>query len=359
MKRELEKKGFKVKILKMPNTSKPKIGEWVNYLKKSVGKLDDETYFVAHSMGCQTVMRFLEKENYNGKVGKAIFVAGWFKLDNLEDEEVEAIASPWTNIKIDFKKVKQKLSNLTVFLSSNEPYGFVEYNEKTFREKLDAKVILEKKGHFREDDGVKELPEVLREIQNNAEVNCIIIHGCPSRNENDPKKRTYDKHWIPWIKKELYLQGIKTDTPIMPKPWEPDYNAFKNEFEKNKITENTILIGHSCGCAFLVRWLGETKQKINKLILVAPWKIPDKDDKFRKAFYEYPTDKAIKSRVKEIIMFTADDEEDNGKKSLKIFHEALGGKVIELKGRGHYTMGDMGTEEFPELLKEVIKGKYF
>ncbi|MBU2219252.1 alpha/beta hydrolase [Patescibacteria group bacterium] len=187
-------------------------------------------------------------------------------------------------------------------------------------------------------------------------INCIVIHGCPSDTEKamSPETRTYDKHWIPWIKKELFIKGVKTETPLMPIPWEPDYEKFKKEFEKCEITENTILIGHSCGCAFLVRWLGETKQKIFKLILVAPWKIPDKDDKFRKAFYEYPVDETIKLRVKEIIMFTADDEEDDGKKSLEIFRQALDGKVIELKGRGHYTMGDMGTEEFPGLLDEII-----
>jgi hypothetical protein len=187
-------------------------------------------------------------------------------------------------------------------------------------------------------------------------VNCIIIHGCPSNVERamNPKTRTYDKHWIPWLKKELSSRGIKTETPLMPSPWEPDYNKFKKEFEKYKVTENTILIGHSCGCAFLVHWLGETKQKVNKLILVAPWKIPDKNDKFRKAFYGYSVDKTIKLRIKEIVMFTADDEKNDGKKSLKIFHEALGGKIIELKGRGHYTLGDMGTEKFPELLKEII-----
>lgn len=187
-------------------------------------------------------------------------------------------------------------------------------------------------------------------------INCIIIHGCPSDIEKamDVKTRTYDKHWIPWLKKELSSRGIKTETPLMPSPWKPDYNKFKKEFEKYKVTENTILIGHSCGCAFLVRWLGETKQKVNKLILVAPWKIPDKDDKFRKEFYEYPIDKTIKLRVKEVAMFTADDEENDGKKSLKIFHEALGGKIIELKGRGHYILSSMGTEEFPELLKEII-----
>ena len=165
LKKELEKKGFKVEVPTMPNTSIPKIDDWVNHLKKVVGKLDSETYFIGHSIGCQTIMRYLEKENYNSKIGGIIFVAGWFKLDNLEGEEVEAIANPWMNITIDFNKIKQKIPKLSVFLSTNEPYGFVEENTKIFKEKLNAKVILEKnKGHFTEDDGINELPEVLKEI---------------------------------------------------------------------------------------------------------------------------------------------------------------------------------------------------
>ena len=191
----------------------------------------------------------------------------------------------------------------------------------------------------------------------NKKLNCIIVHGCPSNTERamNSETRSYDKHWMPWVKKELEAKGIIVETPLMPTPWEPDYGKFKTEFEKLEVGEDTILIGHSCGCAFLVRWLGETKQKISKLILVAPWKIPDKDDAFKKAFYEYPIDETIKSRVKEIVMFTADDEEADGKESLKIFHDALGGEVIELKGRGHYTFGDMGTEKFPELLEAILK----
>ncbi|PIX12516.1 hypothetical protein COZ73_00085 [Candidatus Falkowbacteria bacterium CG_4_8_14_3_um_filter_36_11] len=105
----------------------------------------------------------------------------------------------------------------------------------------------------------------------------------------------------------------------------------------------------------MVRWLGESKEIVKKLILVAPWKIPDENDIFRKEFYTYPIDESIKTRVKEIIMFTADDEEADGKKSLRIFYSALGGKIIELKGRGHYTFQDMETEEFPELLKVILK----
>ena len=35
--------------------------------------------------------------------------------------------------------------------------------------------------------------------------NCIIIHGCPSNVEKamNPETRTYDKHWIPWLKQNL------------------------------------------------------------------------------------------------------------------------------------------------------------
>lgn len=187
-------------------------------------------------------------------------------------------------------------------------------------------------------------------------IDCIIVHGCPKNPEKDLNlKARYYHHWIPWVKRELINKGIKTDTPIMPFAWHPDYQRFKKKFEKYKVTENTILIGHSCGCAFLVRWLGETKRRIKKLILVAPWKIPDKKDKYRKSFYSYPIDKTIKERVKEIIMFTSDNEELNGKKSLDIFHKALGGKIIELKRMGHFCYEYMGTEKFPELLKMVVQ----
>lgn len=84
---------------------------------------------------------------------------------------------------------------------------------------------------------------------------CIIIHGCPSDAEKamNPETRTYDKHWIPWLKRNLIAKNIETETPLMPSPWQPDYEKFKAEFEKYDVDENTILVGHSCGCTFLVR----------------------------------------------------------------------------------------------------------
>ncbi len=165
---------------------------------------------------------------------------------------------------------------------------------------------------------------------------------------------TFDKHWIPWIERSLNARGISTSVPLMPTPWKPVYKEYEKEFEKQTINDDTVLIGHSCGAAFLVRWLGDSKKKVDKLILVAPWKIGTSNEE-KKAFYDYAVDPSINDRVRKIVMFTADNEDPDGKKSLKIFHDALGGQIISLKGRGHYTMENMKTEEFPELLREIVK----
>ena len=158
---------------------------------------------------------------------------------------------------------------------------------------------------------------------------------------------------MPWVRDELTSRGISAVIPHMPESWAPDYERWKIEFEKQEINEQTILIGHSCGCAFLVHWLGDSKRKVDKLILVAPWKIGTSSEA-KKKFYDYPIDESIRSRVNKIVMFTSDNEEQNGKASLDMFHRVLGGAVVELMGRGHYTEEDMKTEKFPELLNEIL-----
>lgn len=186
----------------------------------------------------------------------------------------------------------------------------------------------------------------------------IIVHGIPGNEERvkSQEKRTYDKHWIPWIKQELSKKNIETSVPLMPEPWNPDYKSWTKEFEKLEIDENTILIGHSGGCAFLVRWLGEYKKKIKKLILVAPWKIPSEEFTLgENDLYNFEINKELKDNINDIVIFTSNDEEENGKKSAKIYSDYLDGNLIELENHGHYCFGDMGTKQFPELLSEILK----
>jgi len=135
----------------------PVIEDWVQRLSENVGVMDGETYFVAHSIGCQAVMRYLESSPT--PAAGAIFVAGWFKLKNLEDAETEAAAKPWMENPLDFKKIKHNIGKLIVMLSDNDPYDAVIENAEAFRDKLGAEIhILDKMGHFSADDGFKEFP---------------------------------------------------------------------------------------------------------------------------------------------------------------------------------------------------------
>jgi len=188
-------------------------------------------------------------------------------------------------------------------------------------------------------------------------MNCIIIHGCPSNVEKamDPETRTYDKHWIPWLKRELEKKGIKTYTPLMPVPWEPKYKEWKKEFEKLSVNENSILVGHSAGGGFLVRWLGETDKKIKKLILVAPGIIHSEEWKKFNDLLKFNINKEIINFIREIVIFVSDDESEGIKESVKIYSKELNVKPIELHGKGHFLEKNMGTKKFPELLNKILE----
>ncbi len=156
---ELEKLGFQVMVPDMPDTDAPDIGKWVSALGDAAGEVDENTFFVGHSVGCQAILRYLER--VQTKIGGVVFVAPWFNLDNMESEEEEQIAYPWINNEIDFEKIKSVAPRIECLISSNEPYGFVELNKKTLEEKLGAHVqILENRGHFATYNGCFELPEV-------------------------------------------------------------------------------------------------------------------------------------------------------------------------------------------------------
>lgn len=163
LRKELERRGIETVAPQMPNTDEPKIEEWVPFLTKLVGESSEEYIFVGHSIGCQAILRYLESV-FPKKVSKVIFVAGWFNLNNLEDEESKNIARPWVETPIDFEKVKKVASDIQVFLSDNDPWVPLS-NKEIFEQKLGAKVVvMSKGGHINKDDGTLELPEVLNEI---------------------------------------------------------------------------------------------------------------------------------------------------------------------------------------------------
>ena len=159
---ELEKLGSEVLVPEMPDMDVPEIGKWVSKLTEVAGTPDRNTYFIGHSIGCQAILRYLETVNV--KVGGAIFVAGWFTLENLEDEETERIASPWIHTPIDIEKIRKVLPKSTLIISDNDPFGAFEINKQKFSELGSKVVVMHNAGHISETDGYVELPEIMKEL---------------------------------------------------------------------------------------------------------------------------------------------------------------------------------------------------
>ena len=162
--KSLEEKGFQVEIPEMPNTSEPEISAWTNKLKEIVPKPNIDTFFIGHSIGCQTIMRYLEQLDKKIKVGKIVFVAPWFNLQNLEDSQSERITKPWIETPIDLDNVKSHLTSLIVIFSDNDEWVSLS-DKEIFKSLLYAKVIVEhNKGHFTKDDGITDFLLVVKEV---------------------------------------------------------------------------------------------------------------------------------------------------------------------------------------------------
>lgn len=146
----------------MPDTESPRIEAWVNHLKESIGATDSNTYFIGGSIGCQAILRYLETLDHS--VGGAVFVSGWFDLENLDEEEQE-IARPWIETPIDLMKVKSVLPKSTLIISDNDPFGAFELNKRKFSELGSKIVVMHNAGHISGDDGFTELPEAVSELE--------------------------------------------------------------------------------------------------------------------------------------------------------------------------------------------------
>jgi hypothetical protein len=166
LKAELEKKGFEVHVPTIPKTDEPRIKAWVPALAKAIGTADAKTFLVGHSIGCQTIARYLASLPENVRVGGAVFVAGFFKrLTNLEDDDVvRDVAKEWLTTPLDLQKVRSHLPKSVAIFSDNDK--FVPLDEQNnFQKELGSKIIVEhEKGHFDDEASVTELPIALHAV---------------------------------------------------------------------------------------------------------------------------------------------------------------------------------------------------
>lgn len=158
LKKELEKKGFETIAPAMPDTKHPKMIAWLKHLKKIVGTPDRNYYFVGHSLGCVTILRYLETLKKGQRIGGAVLIAGF--TSNLGYDDLgKFFTKP-----INWKKIETHCRKFVAVHSDNDPYVSLHYGS-FFKKKLGAKLVVKHNmKHFSGDDGITKLPVVLKEL---------------------------------------------------------------------------------------------------------------------------------------------------------------------------------------------------
>lgn len=183
----------------------------------------------------------------------------------------------------------------------------------------------------------------------------IIIHGRPEKDEyfDEDFLSPSNSHWLPWLQKQLLINDILAQTPEFPNAYCPVYEEWKIIFEQFSIDEDTILVGHSRGGGFLVRYLSENNISVGTVCLVAPSLMPN--PKSENGFSGFEIDPALLERATALHLYYSTDDEPGILESVGAIKAALPDMVVhEFADKGHFTEEDLGSTEFPELLEVIL-----
>lgn len=157
----LTEAGADVDILEMPTPQEPKLDAWINQVAAAVQDIDSHTYFVAHSLGCITTLRYLQRQNPAKPIGGMVLVSGFDKpLPDLP------MLDEFTQQALDYDRLIRSANRRAVIAAKDDSIVPFAYS-KELMEQLHADFYeVEHGGHFLESDGYTTLPIVYDVLAN-------------------------------------------------------------------------------------------------------------------------------------------------------------------------------------------------
>lgn len=155
----LTREGAAVTILPMPNSSEPDASAWIRFVETNVGLPDKNTFFIAHSLGCITLLRYLESLDSDRRIGGFVFVSGF-------SDSVETLPQldEFTGKPLDYDRIvgiSPYRSDIASLDDSIVPYGHTERLSRLLDSNLRT---VGNGGHFLASDGFTQLPEAYEEL---------------------------------------------------------------------------------------------------------------------------------------------------------------------------------------------------
>ena len=167
------------------------------------------------------------------------------------------------------------------------------------------------------------------------------------------------------VKSKFEEKGIDVYLPSFPIRAESSYEKFKSilkeYIDNGKLNENSVVIAHSIGNPYFIRFSREMNYIPKSYIAVAPG-----------AVYEYPSNRTdyivnvkkqsylkkidfeyVRNNIKDIVCFHS-DEDDNNKEKFTRFINDTNSKDVYLKGYNHFD-GYHRIYQIPELIELINK----
>jgi len=154
LKSQIEKQSIRVILPRMPSPRAPNPEQWLSHLKASVPLPSRNTWFIAHSLGCITLLQYLASVDV--AVGGIVLVAGF-------TDPVPGLPelNQFTQTGIDFRQVKARAGHRIILQSLNDDV-VPNYLTETLSSSLSAELYsFPAAGHFRALDGFNQFPALM------------------------------------------------------------------------------------------------------------------------------------------------------------------------------------------------------
>ncbi|MFL1412583.1 RBBP9/YdeN family alpha/beta hydrolase [Acinetobacter baumannii] len=159
LKHQIENENTTVTLIPFPDAENPEVDAWQKVLDQQIPKVDENTYFVAHSLGVITLLHFLQRHDYQN-IGGMILVSGFSGYISVSS----VLNSYITKSKVDtnyFKDIKKKL----VYLSDNDDLVPPKLTIELAKEIDAPHITVPNGGHFLGREGYTKFPQLVDSLK--------------------------------------------------------------------------------------------------------------------------------------------------------------------------------------------------
>ncbi|MBB3139340.1 RBBP9/YdeN family alpha/beta hydrolase [Halomonas organivorans] len=156
LKDKLEERGIAVNILALPDSFSPDPMIWQKTLEENIDRLNEKTFLVAHSLGCVSLLSYLDDREEDKPIGGLILVSGFVApLPELPQ------LNSFVDHQVNFEKIIKVAPQRAVVGSPQDPIVPYSLTEALASDLSADLYSIDGAGHFLAEDGYDSFPQLL------------------------------------------------------------------------------------------------------------------------------------------------------------------------------------------------------